>query len=71
MKEALEPQAKVAALAVDGAIGDDEPYHHARGKVVAQCNVPRHCARVFRLTQSPLLCNEPYAFYSLRHASML
>ena len=60
MEEAPEPQAKVAALAVDGAIGDHEPYQHAKGKAVAQCSVPRHCAGVFKLTQSPL-CLEPYA----------
>ena len=59
MEEALELQAKVAALAADGAIGDHEPYHHAKGKAVAQCSVPRHCASVFKLTQSPL-CLEPY-----------
>ena len=58
MEEAFELPANVEALVVGGAIGGEEPYNRANGNFAGRC--PWHCTSVFRLTQSPLLCLEPY-----------
>ena len=62
MEEAFELPVNVEALVVGDAIGGEESYNHANGKLAVRCTIPLHCTSVFRLIQSPLLCFEPLRF---------